>query len=212
MTTITRSSLVMYSPDQMFDLVNDVEAYPSFLPWCRDSKIISKNDKVICATLDIAKGGIHHEFSTRNTLQHGESIRIELIDGPFRHLEGFCQFSPIGDNEGCRVQLDMDFEFSTRLLDLALGPVFTQISGSLVEAFCVRAREIYGSGILERYPQINLETDKVGIFGKICKLNATLSPKDRIEIYRPLIADPKESRRQKAEMEKKNKAAEAAND
>ena len=145
MTTITRSSLVMYSPDQMFDLVNDVEAYPSFLPLCRDSKIISKNDKVICATLDIAKGGIHHEFSTRNTLQHGESIRIELIDGPFRHLEGFWQFSPIGDNEGCRVQLDMDFEFSTRLLDLALGPVFTQISGSLVEAFCVRAREIYGT-------------------------------------------------------------------
>ena len=92
MTTITRSSLVMYTPDQMFDLVNDVEAYPSFLPWCRDSKIISKNDKVICATLDIAKGGIHHEFSTRNTLQHGESIRIELIDGPFRHLEGFWQF------------------------------------------------------------------------------------------------------------------------
>ena len=145
MTTITRSSLVMYTPDQMFDLVNDVEVYPSFLPWCRGSKIINKSDKVICATLDIAKGGIHHEFSTRNTLQHGESIRIELIDGPFRHLEGFWQFSPIGDNEGCRVQLDMDFEFSTRLLDLALGPVFTQISGSLVEAFCVRAKEIYGT-------------------------------------------------------------------
>ena len=68
------------------------------------------------------------------------------------------------------------------------------------------------SGILERYPQIDLDNDKVGIFGKICKLNATLSPKDRIEIYRPLIADPKESRRQKAEMEKKNKTAEAAND
>lgn len=145
MTTITRSSLVMYTPDQMFDLVNDVEAYPKFLPWCRGSQIISKNDKVICATLDIAKGGIHHKFSTRNTLQHGESIRIELIDGPFRHLEGFWQFSPIGDNEGSRVQLDMDFEFSTRLLDLALGPVFTQISGSLVEAFCVRAKEIYGT-------------------------------------------------------------------
>ena len=68
------------------------------------------------------------------------------------------------------------------------------------------------SGILERYPQINMDTDKVGIFGKICKLDATLSQKDRIEIYRPLIADPKESRRQKAEMEKKNKTAEAAND
>ncbi|WP_040576995.1 type II toxin-antitoxin system RatA family toxin [Methylophaga lonarensis] len=144
MTTITRSSLVMYTPEQMFDLVNDVEAYPKFLPWCRGSEIISKNEDVICASLDIAKGGIHHVFSTRNSLDHGRSIRIELIDGPFRHLEGFWQFSPIGDGQGCRVQLDMDFEFSTRLLDLALGPVFTQISGSLVDAFCKRAREIYG--------------------------------------------------------------------
>lgn len=144
MTTITRSALVMYTPDQMFDLVNDVEAYPSFLPWCRGSRVISKNEDVICAALDIAKGGIHHEFSTRNMLDHGNSIRIELIDGPFRHLEGHWQFKPIGDNQGCRVQLDMDFEFSTRLLDLALGPVFTQISGSLVDAFCKRAQEIYG--------------------------------------------------------------------
>ena len=144
MTTITRSSLVMYTPEQMFELVNNVEAYPEFLPWCRGSEIISKNEDVICASLDIAKGGIHHMFSTRNTLDHGRSIRIELIDGPFRHLEGFWQFSPIGDGQGCRVQLDMDFEFSTRLLDLALGPVFTQISGSLVDAFCKRAREIYG--------------------------------------------------------------------
>ena len=144
MTTITRSSLVMYTPDQMFDLVNDVEAYPRFLPWCRDSRIISKNEDVICASLDIAKGGIHHEFSTRNVLDHGNAIRIELIDGPFRHLEGHWQFKPIGDNQGVSVQLDLDFELSTRLLDLALGPVFTQISGSLVEAFCKRAQEIYG--------------------------------------------------------------------
>ena len=144
MTTITRSSLVMYTPDQMFDLVNDVEAYPRFLPWCRGSRVLSKNEDVICASLDIAKGGIHHEFSTRNMLDHGNAIRIELIDGPFRHLEGHWQFKPIGDNQGCRVQLDMDFEFSTRLLDLALGPVFTQISGSLVDAFCKRAPEIYG--------------------------------------------------------------------
>ena len=145
MTTITRSSLVLHSPDQMFDLVNDVEAYPSFLPWCRDSKIISKSEDVISASLDLAKGGIHHVFSTRNKLIKGESIIIELIDGPFKHLEGHWQFSNIGDNQGCRVQLDMDFEFSNRLISMALGPIFTQISGSLVEAFCKRAQEIYGN-------------------------------------------------------------------
>lgn len=145
MTTISRNSLVLYSPEQMFDLVNDVEAYPSFLPWCRDSKIMHKTDNVISASLDLAKGGIHHVFSTENTLIHGESIDIKLIDGPFQHLEGHWQFGMIGDNQGCRIQLDMDFEFSNRLISMALGPVFTQISGSLVDAFCKRAQIIYGN-------------------------------------------------------------------
>ena len=143
MTTISRSSLVLFTPDQMFDLVNDVEAYPSFMPWCRNSKIITKTDTVITASLDLAKGGIHHQFSTRNTLVAGESITIELIDGPFQHLEGVWQFAMIGDNQGCRVQLDMDFEFSNRLISIALGPIFTQISGSLVDSFCKRAQDIY---------------------------------------------------------------------
>jgi len=145
MTTITRSSLVLYTPDQMFDLVNDVEAYPSFLPWCRDSKIISKTDDEISASLELAKGGVHHVFSTQNKLVHGQSIDIKLIDGPFQHLEGHWQFGMIGDNQGCRIQLDMDFEFSNRLISMALGPIFTQISGSLVDAFCKRAQEIYGN-------------------------------------------------------------------
>jgi ribosome-associated toxin RatA of RatAB toxin-antitoxin module len=145
MTTITRSSLVVFTPDQMFDLVNDVEAYPSFLPWCRNSKILTKTDTVITASLDLAKGGIHHVFSTRNTLVAGESIEIALIDGPFQHLEGHWQFAMIGDNQGCRIQLDMDFEFSNRIISMALGPIFTQISGSLVDAFCRRAQDIYGS-------------------------------------------------------------------
>ncbi|NQZ54386.1 MAG: type II toxin-antitoxin system RatA family toxin [Piscirickettsiaceae bacterium] len=142
---ITRSSLVLFSPDQMFDLVNDIEAYPSFLPWCRSSTIINKTDEVISASLELAKGGIHHVFSTRNTLIQGEAIDIELIDGPFEYLEGHWQFQMIGNNQGCRIQLDMDFAFSNRLIGLALSPIFTQISGSLVDAFCKRAQEIYGN-------------------------------------------------------------------
>jgi len=145
MTTITRSSLVLFSPDQMFDLVNDVEAYPSFLPWCRSATIINKTDDEVSASLDLAKSGIHHVFSTRNTIIQGESIDIALIDGPFKHLEGHWHFDVIGDNQGCRIRLDMDFEFSNRLISMALGPVFTQISGSLVDAFCKRAQDIYGS-------------------------------------------------------------------
>lgn len=145
MTTITRSSLVLFTPAQMFDLVNDIEAYPSFLPWCRSSKVISKTDDTVDASLDLAKGGIHHVFSTKNKLMPAKSIDISLIHGPFQHLEGHWQFVMIGDNQGCRIQLDMDFEFSNRLINMAFGPIFTQISGSLVEAFCNRAQEVYGS-------------------------------------------------------------------
>ena len=144
MTTISRNSLVLYTPEQMYDLVNDIESYPDFLPWCDSSQIISKTDDEVCASLDLSKGGLRHQFSTRNKIVPGKSIDITLLDGPFKHLEGHWQFTPIGNNQGCRVQLDMDFEFSNRLVSMALGPVFTQISGSLVAAFCTRADEIYG--------------------------------------------------------------------
>ena len=143
MTVITRSAYTPYAPFQIFDLVNDIEAYPSFLPWCRHSKIISKTDDIVHASLDLAKGGIHHVFSTKNRLKQGESIAIELIDGPFKHLEGYWQFN-VGDNGGCHIQLDMDFELSNRLVGMILGPIFTQISESLVDAFCQRAHVIYG--------------------------------------------------------------------
>jgi ribosome-associated toxin RatA of RatAB toxin-antitoxin module len=145
MTIITRSALVLYSPDKMFDLVNDVESYPSFLPWCRSSTVVSKADDEVVASLDLAKGGIHHVFTTRNTLTHNETIKITLVNGPFEHLEGLWQFDMIGDNQGCRVTLNMDFEFSNRIISMALGPIFTQISGSLVDAFCKRAQDIYGN-------------------------------------------------------------------
>jgi ribosome-associated toxin RatA of RatAB toxin-antitoxin module len=145
MTTITRSALVLFTPEQMFDLVNDVEQYPAFLPWCRSSAIIAKSDTEITASLDLAKGGIHHEFTTRNELVRGHSISINLVNGPFKHLTGHWTFEMIGNNQGCRITLAMDFDFSNKLISLTLDPIFTQISGSLVDAFCKRAQEIYGN-------------------------------------------------------------------
>jgi ribosome-associated toxin RatA of RatAB toxin-antitoxin module len=145
MPTIQRSALVLHSPDQIFDLVNDIEAYPQFLPWCKSSKIITKSGDKVTASLAISKAGLNHTFTTENTNIQGESIKIKLVDGPFNHLEGFWQFKPIGNNDGTKIQLDMDFEITNRVLAAALGPVFTQISGSLVDAFCKRAQEIYGN-------------------------------------------------------------------
>ncbi len=133
----------MYSPAQMYALVNDIVAYPQFLPWCTASKILDASDTEISATLDIKKGVLQHQFSTRNTLTPDTSIDMQLIDGPFKQLAGHWNFGMIGDNQGCRVSLEMDFEFSNRVLSATLSPIFSQITGSMVDAFCKRAAEIY---------------------------------------------------------------------
>ena len=144
MTTITRSLLALYTPEQMYNLVNDVESYSTFLPWCHRSKIISKSENIIDATLDLTKGGIGYTISTRNKLIKNKSISIRLIDGPFQHLEGCWQFKPISYGSGCRMRLDMNFDFSNRATSIILRPIFTQIISSLVYSFCKRAQDIYG--------------------------------------------------------------------
>ncbi len=141
---MSRSALVIYSPAQMYALVNDIAAYPQFLPWCKGSEILKSTEAEISAALEVKKGILHHQFSTRNTLTPDAAIDMHLIDGPFKQLEGHWQFGMIGDNQGCRVSLDMDFEFSNQLLSSTLSPVFSQITGSMVDAFCQRAQVIYG--------------------------------------------------------------------
>ncbi|GAB4358510.1 MAG: type II toxin-antitoxin system RatA family toxin [Gammaproteobacteria bacterium] len=143
MPAVRRNALVPYTTEQMFDLVNDVESYPEFLPWCEGCRIISHRGDEIRARLDLAKGGIRKAFTTSNRVQPGKMIEIRLVEGPFRLLEGFWRFDQVGERR-TRVSLDLEFEFSNRLAHLAFGPVFHQIANSLVEAFCKRAHEVYG--------------------------------------------------------------------
>lgn len=145
MPTIQKSALVPYSPAQMFDLVDDIDAYSTFLPWCRASDVLSRNEDEVRATLEIAHGKLHKSFTTCNRLQRHKMIEVRLEEGPFRHLEGFWHFEELGA-EGCKVSLDLDFEFSNRLLAMAVGPIFSQIASSLVDAFTKRAGEVYGRG------------------------------------------------------------------
>lgn len=140
---IKRSAVVPYSPEEMFGLVNDIESYPRFLPWCRSAKVLDRGEGWLRARVDMARGALHHAFTTHNTLDHGRSIRVELVDGPFRHLEGDWYFEPTGDG-GCRVMLDLEFEFAGRLLSALVGPIFNQIASTLVDSFCRRARELHG--------------------------------------------------------------------
>jgi ribosome-associated toxin RatA of RatAB toxin-antitoxin module len=143
MTTIKRAALVPYSAKEMYDLVNDIGAYPQFLPWCKESDILSSSEDEIRARLHLAWMGVEKSFTTCNRLQPHKMIEIGLIDGPFHHLQGFWRFTDIED-KGARIQFDLNFQFSNTLLDKMIGTVFTQIANNLVEAFCKRAIDLYG--------------------------------------------------------------------
>ncbi|WP_018234064.1 type II toxin-antitoxin system RatA family toxin [Thioalkalivibrio thiocyanodenitrificans] len=143
MPSIQRSALVPYSPAQMFDLVNDIESYPQFLPGCRSATVHARDNDTIKASLELAKGAVHKSFTTCNRLQKNKMIEVRLVEGPFQHLEGFWRFDAL--NSGAtRVSLDLEFEFSNRLVGLAIGPVFIQVANTLVDSFVRRAREVYG--------------------------------------------------------------------
>lgn len=144
MTIIKRHALVPYSPRQMFELVNDIDDYPRFLPWCASSKIDSRSEDSIEATLDITWSGMHKSFTTRNILHPYERVEIQLVKGPFKHLEGRWSFLPLGDR-GCKVFVELEFEFTGSLFDRLFQPIFNHIANSLVDAFCKRAVEVYGN-------------------------------------------------------------------
>lgn len=143
MPTIERSALVPYSAPQMFELVNNIEDYPRFLPWCSSTKIHSRSETEVEATLDIAWSGIHKSFTTRNFLSPSDRMVMKLVEGPFKHLEGRWSFTQLGES-GCKVIMDLEFELAGGMLDRFFQPVFNHIANSLVDAFCKRAVEVYG--------------------------------------------------------------------
>lgn len=127
----------------MFALVDDVESYPRFLPWCSDAVVHLREPDLVEASLELHRSGIRKVFRTRNTMRKNESIGIALIDGSFHHLAGGWNFQQLGEL-GCKVSLDVEFEFEHRMTDMMFGRYFSEICGSLVEAFTLRAAEIYG--------------------------------------------------------------------
>lgn len=144
MNLIKRSAIIHYTARQMFELVNDIEQYPQFLPWCHASHLILKTDQQIEAKLDIAWSGIHKSFTTRNTLTPYEKIDITLVNGPFKHLEGIWCFTSL-ENQGCKVELELEFELTGHFFDRLFQPIFNHIANSLVDLFCKRAVDIYGT-------------------------------------------------------------------
>jgi len=146
---IQRTALVHYSPAEMFRLVNDIDDYANFLPWCRSAHIISQDMQAqeireIVASVEIAKGILNKTFTTRNTLTADKRIDMMLVDGPFKKLQGYWQFDTLKTENACKVNLELDFEFDGALISIAAKPIFTQIATTLVDAFCKRAVEVYG--------------------------------------------------------------------
>ncbi len=143
MTQVDRSALVLHTAEQMFDLINDVERYPQFLPWCASVDVVSRSDEELVATLHLSKGGLKYSFTTRNRLQRPIEMTMELVEGPFSKLSGVWTFKVLSD-EASKVSLSLQFDFSGKLSSLAMGKVFNQVATTMVDAFVQRADEIYG--------------------------------------------------------------------
>jgi len=141
MKKITRTALLPYSSLDMFHIVNDVNKYSEFLPWCSHSEILASDANSLTAKVDINKAGIKQSFTTQNTLIEGERILLTLVDGPFSHLEGAWDFIKLDEN-ACKISLNLEYEINNAIFSFALSALFEQIASTLVNSFCIRAKEI----------------------------------------------------------------------
>lgn len=144
MSLVYKSVTLNYSTEQIYALVERIEDYPRFLPWCKEVQVQrDSDDRNTIATLTIQFHGLRHSFTTKNVNEPHESIKLILLKGPFRQLEGEWTFTPLSE-KACKIELNLNYEFSSWLLGAMIGPIFDIISSNLVNSFCKRAKEIYG--------------------------------------------------------------------
>jgi ribosome-associated toxin RatA of RatAB toxin-antitoxin module len=143
MAKIERSVITPYSTHRMYDLVADVERYSEFLPGCESVRILERRDDQVQVSVQILFKGVNQSFVTRNNLTPGSRIDMHLLQGPFKRLEGGWRFEPLGS--GSKVRLNLEYEFSNKLLALVLGKVIGAFTNTLVNAFVNRARKLYGN-------------------------------------------------------------------
>ncbi|QLF94134.1 type II toxin-antitoxin system RatA family toxin [Pseudomonas sp. ABC1] len=142
-THIQRSALLPYPAQALFDMVNDVASYPRFLPWCSATEVFFADESEMRASMTVAKAGMSQTFRTHNELEPGKRIEMRLEEGPFSQLNGVWEFKALGD-KACKISLDLTFEYAGPLVRATLGPLFNQAANTLVDAFCERAKALYG--------------------------------------------------------------------
>lgn len=143
MALVEKSVLIERTPAQMFDLVDRVEDYASFLPWCGGAELHERTATHTAATIRINYHGIKSHFSTENTKEAPHLMTIRLTDGPFAHMDGHWRFTPLGET-ACKVEFRLHYSFSSSLLEKVLGPVFSHVTATFVESFVKRAQKVYG--------------------------------------------------------------------
>jgi ribosome-associated toxin RatA of RatAB toxin-antitoxin module len=146
MKNIQKSVLIWYSPEEMFRLVTDVASYPAFLPWCNRAQVLEQDENGMLAEVGISMAGVKQIFTTRNVHIPGREVHMKLVKGPFSKLDGMWRISPVGDGSqrACKVELTLDYGFSSATLASLVGPIFDRIAASLVDAFVKRAEQVYG--------------------------------------------------------------------
>lgn len=143
MAVVHKSVLLGYSAEQMFALVDRVEDYPKFLPWCGAVDVRQREEHTLIATLHIHYHGIKQTFTTENSNVAPVSMQMTLVEGPFKHLDGTWTFRSLRD-DACKIEFDLHYEFSSKLLEKVIGPVFNMIANSFVDSFCQQAEKVYG--------------------------------------------------------------------
>ncbi|MDH5479949.1 MAG: type II toxin-antitoxin system RatA family toxin [Nitrosomonas sp.] len=142
MAEIEKSILVGYSASQMFALVDAVEDYPKFLPWCGGTSVDPQDETITHATVNINYHHVKHSFTTENKRHPPDLIEMTLLDGPFEHLDGHWRFIPLAD-DACKIEFRLHYTFSHKILEKLVGPVFHMIANSFVESFIERASDVY---------------------------------------------------------------------
>jgi ribosome-associated toxin RatA of RatAB toxin-antitoxin module len=145
MAVVERSVLVGYSAQRMYGLVDGVEHYPDFLPWCGGVNVEHRDGTLTRASIVIAYRGVKQSFKTENRTYPPELIEIRLVSGPFRELDGVWRFTPLSE-EACKIEFRLHYEFASRILDKLVGPVFKHIADTFLDAFLKRAEQLYGKG------------------------------------------------------------------
>lgn len=143
MTEINRSALLPYPSDQVYQLINDVEAYPTYMNGCIGAEVLLQDESMMEARLDLARGGVKYSFITRNRLVAGSAVIMELVEGPFREFEGQWQLLALNER-ACKVSLHLRFVLDSKVLGAAAKLMFNNMADNLVNAMVIRAKDIYG--------------------------------------------------------------------